>query len=90
MEDGAHGDAESWIEEELKGCTLGDERLVKRYHTLLEQLSGGMGECLPTACEDWAGTKAAYRFLSNERFDERDILAGRLRCIFQNSQYVLL
>jgi hypothetical protein len=28
------------------------------------------------ACQDWANTKAAYRFFSNERVNERDILAG--------------
>lgn len=28
------------------------------------------------ACQDWANTKAAYRFLSNERVDEADILSG--------------
>ena len=31
------------------------------------------------ACQDWADTKAAYRFFSNERVDEGDILA----CHFQ-------
>ena len=27
-------------------------------------------------CQDWANTKAAYRFLSNDRVSEADILAG--------------
>ncbi|BBC03911.1 IS4 family transposase [Bradyrhizobium elkanii] len=27
-------------------------------------------------CQDWANTKAAYRFFSNERVDEADILGG--------------
>jgi hypothetical protein len=31
------------------------------------------------ACQDWATTKAAYRFLSNERVSERDILAGHFQ-----------
>jgi hypothetical protein len=72
-------DNESWIEDELAGCTFADERLRKRYRTILEQLSGGIGESLPMACEDWAGTKAAYRFFSNERLDERDIFTGHFR-----------
>lgn len=35
-----------------------------------------MGESIPYACQDWANTKAAYRFLGNERVDEGDILSG--------------
>jgi len=31
------------------------------------------------ACQDWANTKAAYRFLSNERVDEYQILAGHFQ-----------
>ena len=32
------------------------------------------------ACQDWAATKAAYRFLSNARVDEEKILAGHFLC----------
>ena len=35
-----------------------------------------MGQPLPLACQDWAGTKAAYRFFANERFGEDAILSG--------------
>ena len=35
-----------------------------------------MGESIPLACQDWANTKAAYRFFSNERVSEEDILKG--------------
>ena len=28
------------------------------------------------ACQDWAATKAAYRFLDNDRVNEQKILAG--------------
>jgi len=38
-----------------------------------------MGAPLPLACQDWANTKAAYRFLSNERFGEDAILAGHFQ-----------
>ena len=34
------------------------------------------GQTLPAACQDWASTKAAYRFFSNPRVDESVILAG--------------
>jgi hypothetical protein len=42
----------------------------------VESLSGGLGEPIPLACQDWASTKAAYRFLDNPRVDESAILAG--------------
>src|SRR5262249_61655332 len=34
------------------------------------------GAAIPAACQDWAATKAAYRFFSNPRVDEGVILAG--------------
>jgi hypothetical protein len=66
----------SWIDAEIAGCALGDERLCNRLRQLLQQLEGAMGAPLPLACQDWANAKAAYRFLSNERFGEDAILAG--------------
>jgi Transposase DNA-binding len=69
----------SWIDQEIEKCTFVDERLGKRFRTLLEQLSDGTGESIPMACQDWANTKAAYRFLSNERVNEKDILAGHFQ-----------
>jgi Transposase DNA-binding len=46
---------------------------------LLEQISDAVGESVPMACQDWANTKAAYRFFSNERVNEADILAGHFQ-----------
>ena len=65
-----------WIDEELVGCEFSDVRLNKRFRKLLEQLSGGIGESIPWACQDWANTKAAYRFFGNDRVSEGSILAG--------------
>ena len=39
----------------------------------------GTGESIPLVCQDWANTKAAYRFLSNHRVNEGDILAGHFQ-----------
>jgi hypothetical protein len=33
-----------------------------------------MGQSIPLVCQDWANTKAAYRFFSNDRVSEADIL----------------
>jgi Transposase DNA-binding len=69
----------SWIDAELAGCALDDKRLGDRLRRLLHQLEGAVGAPLPLACQDWANTKAAYRFLSNERFGEDAILAGHFQ-----------
>ena len=66
----------SWIDQELAACEFADERLGKRFGILMEQLSKGLGQTLPLACGDWAATKAAYRFLDNDRVSEQEILAG--------------
>ncbi len=55
-----------WLEDELGRSELKDARLRKRLKNLLEKLWGGLGQPIPFACQDWANTKAAYRFLSNE------------------------
>jgi len=65
-----------WIDRELAGWDFEDERLHKRFRVLLEKLSAGLGEGIPFACQDWANTKAAYLFFSNDRVSEADILAG--------------
>ena len=65
-----------WFEEELAGYRLGDGRLDRRLRQLVEQMESGVGESIPLACQDWANTKAAYRFFSNDRVSGKDILRG--------------
>ncbi|HBK90380.1 MAG TPA: hypothetical protein DDZ68_01780 [Parvularcula sp.] len=72
MEGTSHG----WLDRELSGCRLPDARLQGRLRNLLAKMSVAVGEPIPRACEDWAATKAAYRFFSNDRFCEHEILAG--------------
>jgi Transposase DNA-binding/Transposase DDE domain len=66
----------TWVDRELADCEFKDERLGKRFRALLEQLSASPGESIPLVCQDWANTKAAYRFLDNDRVSEAEILAG--------------
>lgn len=69
----------AWIEHEVEFCPFPDQRLEKRFCRMLSEMSQGMGDTLPMACQDWAGTKAAYRFLDNPRVDENIILAGHFQ-----------
>jgi Transposase DNA-binding/Transposase Tn5 dimerisation domain len=72
-------DGTAWFERELAACKLADARLDARLRTLLEQIGDAVGESVPMACQDWANTKAAYRFFSNDRVNEADILAGHFQ-----------
>jgi hypothetical protein len=42
-------------------------------------MAGQLGSSLSVACQDWAATKAAYRFFANARVSEREILAGHVQ-----------
>lgn len=66
----------AWVDRELAGCDFKDARLGKRFRSLLERLAASPGETIPLVCQDWANTKAAYRFLDNDRVSEAEILAG--------------
>jgi hypothetical protein len=72
-------EAESWADREAGGCKFRDERLGTRFRRLLEQIGSAVGQSIPLVCQDWANTKAAYRFLSNERVSEEEILTGHFQ-----------
>ena len=63
-----------WVEHKLAGCEFPDQRLKLRLGKVLSKVGQKIGETLPTACQDWAATKAAYRFFSNPRVNESIIL----------------
>ncbi len=72
-------EADGWVDREIAGCEFGDARLGDRFRKLVAQLGSAMGQSIPLVCQDWANTKAAYRFFSNERVSEADILAGHFQ-----------
>jgi hypothetical protein len=71
--------SDGWIDQELADCKFRDVRHGKRFRKLLQQFSDGVGGSIPWACQDWANTKAAYRFFSNDRVNEGEILAGHFQ-----------
>lgn len=79
-------DNPSWVAGEVAGCEFRDARLGKRLSSLLHQLGGHIGGTIPFACQDWANTKAAYRFLSNDDVDEHAILAGHFQATRERAQ----
>jgi hypothetical protein len=68
-----------WVDREIAGCEFKDVRLGNRFRKLLAQIGSAMGQSIPLVCQDWANTKAAYRFFSNNRVSEADILAGHFK-----------
>ena len=72
-------DDRSWLDLEVRGSEFQDTRLHRRFAMLLAKLWDGMGQTIPFACQDWGSTKAAYRFLSNDRVSEHDILSGHFQ-----------
>jgi hypothetical protein len=70
---------DAWVDRELADCDFVDERLGKRFRSLLEQLSSSPGDSIPLVCQDWANTKAAYRFFDNDRVSEAEILGGHFQ-----------
>ena len=66
----------SWVDAEVRSCTLTDARLEARLKVLLSQQAQRPGASLPMVCQDWAHAKAAYRFLDNARVTDAQILAG--------------
>jgi hypothetical protein len=84
-----------WTEREIDESAFKDARLGRRFGELLKQIGNGMGESIPYACQDWANTKAAYRFLANERVEEGDLLSGhfaatRARCDASDGPILLI
>lgn len=86
-------DGQTWIDKENAACNFRDERLTKRFRLLLKQFWTNIGQSIPFACQDWAGTKAAYRFFANADVSEQDILGGHFQATserFANSHGPIL
>ncbi len=73
---GSLPDCGHWSENEVDAGAFKDARLGRRCGELLRCLSDRMGGTIPLACQDWASTKAVYRFFANPRVEEGEILSG--------------
>ena len=67
---------DDWLDQEIDFSAFPDVRLGTRFRSLLKNLADRMGNPIPFACQDWAATKAAYRFFDNPRVDENVVLSG--------------
>ncbi len=65
----------SWATEEFSKIQLKDKRLNQRCKKVARALAQQSTEPINQACEDWADTKAAYRFFDNPKVSPEKILA---------------
>lgn len=64
---------EEWAVEEFAEVDLRDERLNKRCQEIARALGEQTSAPINQACEDWADTKAAYRFFDNKKVSSEKI-----------------
>ncbi len=69
-----------WASEEFASIHLGDTRRDRRAIHLIERLAERPTASIPGACNGWAETQAAYRFLGSETYDWLDILEPHRAC----------
>jgi hypothetical protein len=85
---------QGWAMVELGSACLGDPRRTARLVSLAAALAEKPACSVPEACGNWAATKAAYRFFSNDEIEPDDILAAHrkstLERVRQHSMILLI
>ena len=69
-------DVSGWIRGEFRTAEFGDKRLTDRLIQLGDELGSSPAESIPASCEDWASTKATYRFCDNDRVKSSEVISA--------------
>ena len=69
-------DVSGVIKSEFRSADFGDARLTDRLTQIGDTLGRAPAESIPKACDDWAATKATYRFCDNETVEPKEILSA--------------
>ncbi|MCQ4335045.1 IS4 family transposase [Natronomonas sp. F2-12] len=69
-------DVSGWIRTEFRPAEFGDKRLTDRLVQIGDELGSSPAESIPASCENWASTKATYRFCDNDRVTPAEILSA--------------
>ncbi|MDW3684256.1 IS4 family transposase [Cupriavidus sp. CV2] len=67
----------AWVDDEFETLDVGDPRRDRRAKELLKRFAAKPTASIPGACDGWAETMAAYRFLGNEEVEWRDMMQPR-------------
>lgn len=83
---------EGWWETEVNNAEFGDQRLSIRLVHLAKAMASQPSASIPQANQDWATTKAAYRFFDNAKVSSEKILEPHQRqtVLRANQQSVIL
>ncbi len=76
----------SWTDKEFISADLGDERLNKRLSIISERFAESPLSPINNACDNWAETKAAYRFFRNEKVTAREITQSHIAATKERCQ----
>ena len=82
----------NWAQSEFENIDLGDKRLNSRLIKIAGQLVASPESPINKACENWGGTKAAYRFFQNDSVNYKSIVAHhaqRTKSRAENEEVVL-
>jgi len=77
---------DGWAAEEMEQVDLGDERLKNRLISICDRFSESPESPINQACEDWAETKAAYRFFKNQNVNHKAILKAHKQKTVQRTK----
>jgi len=69
-------DVSGWVRNEFRSAEFGDKRLTDRLIKLGDELGSSPAESIPASCEDWASTKATYRFCDNDRVESSEVISA--------------
>lgn len=68
-----------WTSEEFAEIDLSDERLNRRCQEIALALGEQPSAPINQACEDWADTKAAYRFFDNDKVKSNKVIEPHIQ-----------
>jgi hypothetical protein len=64
----------SWVVNEFSNAPLSDERMIKRLIRIADSAFSSPASSIPSACQSYSATRAAYRFFNNKRVKPEAIL----------------
>lgn len=83
--------APNWCDDEFAHVNLADARLNSRCQSVAAAMAAQPNVPINQACEDWADTKAAYRFFDNDKVTAaRILLPHKQRTMARMSQHALV
>lgn len=75
----SHSLGDRWLERELRHVSLGDKRLIKRLVNTSVLIEGKASGSINQNCGTWKEAKGAYRLLSNEKLDAKEIYSSHYK-----------